>query len=96
MPKDEFDADDPMELMAVSMEGSFDEMADGIVDEYIMMNFDQEALWLLFSNPFYRSTYAILQQKGEAYVRGLIKRGLIRWAHKIETSDVTQLTDTCC
>ncbi len=80
MPKDAFDVDDPMEFVVVSMEGDFDAMADGIVDEYIMMNFDREALWLLFRNPFYRSTYAILEQKGEAYVERLIERGFKRWA----------------
>ena len=80
MPKDEFDKDDPMEMVGVAIEGNFDQMADALVDEYILMNFDEEALWLLFKNPFYRSTHAILQEKGEEYVRQLIKRGLLRWA----------------
>ncbi len=80
MPKDEFDPKDPLEMHAVSIEGSFDEMADAVVDEFICMHFSQEALWELFRNPFYQSTHAIYQMKGEAYVQKLIDRGFERWA----------------
>ncbi|MCC6980560.1 MAG: hypothetical protein IT343_19735 [Candidatus Melainabacteria bacterium] len=80
MPKLEFDVDDPMEMIGVAIEGDFDEMAAGLVDEFIMMGFDEESLWLLFQNPFYRSTHAIFQAKGEAYVRALIDRSLKSWA----------------
>lgn len=79
MPKDEFDLDDPMEMVGVAIEGSFDDMADALIDEYILMNFDEEALWQLFRNPFYRSTHAILLEKGEEYVSALIRRGFTRW-----------------
>jgi hypothetical protein len=44
------------------------------------MHFDEEGLWSLFRNPFYRSTHAVLLEKGEEYVSDLIKRGLARWA----------------
>jgi hypothetical protein len=80
MPKDEFDLDDPMEMIGVAIEGRFDEMADAMVDEFILMHFDEEGLWSLFRNPFYRSTHAVLLEKGEEYVSDLIKRGLARWA----------------
>ncbi|HEY9787530.1 MAG TPA: hypothetical protein V6D17_19235 [Candidatus Obscuribacterales bacterium] len=83
MPKDEFDPDDPMELIGVSLAGDFDEMAEGLVDDYILMGFDEEALWLLFRNPFYRSTNAVLQAKGEAYVSQLIRRRLLDWANLV-------------
>lgn len=81
MPKDEFDVDDPMEMVGVAIAGNFDEMADALVDEFILMHFDEEALWALFKNPFYRSTHAILLEKGEDYVRVLIKRGFARWSN---------------
>jgi hypothetical protein len=80
MPKFEFDVDDPMEMVAVSIEGDFDEMAMGLVDEFIMMGCDEEALWSLFRNPFYRSTNAIFQAKGEVYVGDLIRSRLLSWA----------------
>lgn len=80
MPKFEFDVDDPMEMIAVSIEGDFDEMAIGLVDEFIMMGCDEEALLSLFRNPFYRSTNAIFQAKGEAYVCDLIRSRLMSWA----------------
>lgn len=80
MPKDEFDIDDPMEMVGVAIEGSFDEMADALVDEFILMHFDEEGLWKLFRNPFYRSTHAVLLKKGEGYVAELIKRGFLRWS----------------
>jgi len=79
MPKLEFDVDDPMEMVGVAIDGDFDEMAAGLVDEFIIMGFDQEALWSIFQNPFYRSTHAILQTKGEAYVLELIERRLMTW-----------------
>lgn len=79
MPKLEFDADDPMEMIGVAIEGDFDAMASGLVDEFILMGFDEEAIWSLFSNPFYRSTHAILQTQGEKYVRDLIKNRLMTW-----------------
>ena len=80
MPKFEFDVDDPMEMVAVSIEGDFDEMATGLVDEFIMMGYDEEALWSLFRNPFYRSTNAIFQAKGEVYIGDLIRSRLMSWA----------------
>ena len=80
MPKDEFDIDDPMEIVGVAIEGSFDEMAEALVDEFILMNFDEEALWQLFRNPFYRSTHAVFLERGEEYVNSLIRNGLHRWS----------------
>ncbi len=79
MPKLEFDVDDPMEMVGVSLEGDFDEMAAGVIDEFIIMGYCEESLLPLFQNPFYRSTHAILLAKGEGYVRDLIKRRILIW-----------------
>ena len=79
MPKEKYDVDDPMELMAVSLEGSFDDMASGIVDEFILMGFERHQILEIFRNPFYRSTNAILVEAGEAWVQELIDRRLQDW-----------------
>ena len=84
MPKDEFDAEDPMELVGVVLpaeEGDIERMAECIVEEYIREGWDDESLMKLFQNPFYRATYTIYQQKGEDYVKSLIERLREKWGY---------------
>lgn len=89
MPKDELDPDDPMELIPVSVEGSLDEMAEGLIDELLLAGYDQEIIWELFSNPFYRSTHEILRVKGEEYVRAAIQRQFSSWAQFTDSNEMT-------
>jgi len=85
MPKDEFDAEDPMELVGVVLpadENALEEMAECLVEEYIREGWDDESLMQLFRNPFYRATYTVYRQKGEEYVRSLIGRVREKWGYR--------------
>ena len=80
MPKDEFEADDPMELVGVALpDGDPEELAGAIVEEFIRMGLSNEELLALFRDPFYAGPHAIWRSRGDEYVRGLIHRGRERW-----------------
>ena len=75
--KKAFEPEDPMELVGVSFEQepgdeALDEMACSIVEEYMRMGWTGENILCLFRNPAFKLTHNILQQRGEAYVRGLV------------------------
>ncbi|MCC6168443.1 MAG: hypothetical protein IT329_14565 [Caldilineaceae bacterium] len=76
MPKDEFVDEDPMELVGVVMPGEpgmMDAMATAIVEEYVLLGWDEPRLMTLFVNPLFLATHRIYRQKGEAYVRDLVR-----------------------
>jgi len=80
MPKDEFEADDPMELVGVALpDGDPEELASAIVEEFIRMGLSNEELLALFRDPFYAGPHAIWRSRGDEYVRGLIHRGRECW-----------------
>lgn len=75
MPKDEFVAEDPMELVGMVMPGGpgmLEAMAEALVEEYVLLGWDATRLMTLFVNPLFVATHRIYRQKGEAYVRELI------------------------
>ncbi|MBX3001469.1 MAG: hypothetical protein KF893_23310 [Caldilineaceae bacterium] len=83
--KDEFVDDDPMELVGMIMPGEpgmLENMAEIIVDEYVRLGWDEERLMTIFVNPMFMATHRIYRQKGETYVRGLIREVLARWGIK--------------
>jgi len=49
------------------------EMAACFIEEYALLGYDEEAIYRLFQDPFYRGTHAVLETRGEAFVRGLIR-----------------------
>jgi hypothetical protein len=82
MPRDEFDDDDPMELIGVVLPGEpgmLEAMAEAIVEEYVRLGWDEPRLFALFINPLFMATHRIYRQKGEAYVRELIRRVQVQW-----------------
>ncbi len=71
---------DPMELVGVALgEGSIEEMAECLVEEYVRDGWDDEDLLRLFHDPFYRATYRICQEKGDEFVLALIGKARQRW-----------------
>jgi hypothetical protein len=77
MPSDEFVAEDPMELVGMVLpgaQGQIEAMAECIVEEYVRMGWDERRLMTLFINPLFMATHRIYCQKGEAYVRDLLRR----------------------
>lgn len=75
MPYDEFDADDPLELVGCEValeEKHLTEMAECFIEEYFRMGHDADSLLALFRNPFYRGPHRVYLARGDGYVRKLI------------------------
>ncbi len=82
MPRDEFAHEDPMELVGMVVPGdlqTLDAMAEALVEEYVRMGWDEVRLMPLFENPRFLATHRIYREKGEAYVRDLIREVYSRW-----------------
>jgi len=77
MPYEEFDVEDPMDLVGMVLPGEpgqLEAMAECFVEEYVLMGWDEPRMMTLFVNPMFMATHRIYRQKGEVYVRELIHR----------------------
>ena len=82
MPRDEFVDEDPMELVGMVLPGEpgqLEAMAECLVEEYVRLGWDERRLMTLFVNPMFLATHRIYQEKGEEYVRGLIRMTCVKW-----------------
>ena len=82
MPKDEFVAEDPLELVGMVLPGhtgQLEAMAECLVEEYVRLGWDERRLMTLFINPMFMATFRITQLKGEEYVQGLVRRTCARY-----------------
>ncbi len=71
-----------MELRAVAFPGGdVEEMAETIVEEFLKIGLDDDELLGLFRSPVYYTPHAIYREKGEEYVRTLIRKVRGRWGH---------------
>jgi hypothetical protein len=67
--------DDPMELVAVALaEGDSDQMAECLIEEFLLIGWSERQLMTLFTRPQFRATHLIYRERGEAHVRDLIRR----------------------
>jgi hypothetical protein len=74
--------EDPYELVGMVMpgeSGQLEAMAEALVEEFVMLGWNEKRLMTLFVNPFYLATHRIYLQKGETYVRELIQEICMRW-----------------
>lgn len=72
--------DDPMELVAIGLaDGDPDYMAECLVEEFLLLGWNERQLMNLFTRPFFRATHRIYREQGEAHVRALIQRVAARW-----------------
>ena len=99
MPKDEFDPEDPMELVGVIApeltESDLEEMAGYIVEEYVRTGMDDREIRRLFHNPVYRMTHEIYRQKGDAYIEALIEETRKKWGYfKVQFEEKIPFEDT--
>ena len=86
MPKDEFDFEDPLELTGVALytdEDTSRDMAECFVEEFLMLGYNHKQLLALFRNPHYLGMNMVLQNKGEAFVKEVIREVLARWGKTI-------------
>ena len=75
MPYGEPDHEDPMELSAVELEATEDEvvdMASCFAEEFARLGYDSLGILALFNNPEYPPAYSALQQLGVGRLRGII------------------------
>ena len=82
MPKDEFVAEDPLELVGMVLPGEggqLERMAETIVEEYARMGWDEKRLFTLFIHPLFMAPHRIYLQKGEAYVKNLVHQTCARY-----------------
>ena len=86
MPHDNFADVDPMELTGIVLPGEagqLEAMAECFVEEYVRLGWDERRLMTLFVNPTFLATHRIYRQKGEGYVRELIRRMCVKWGGRI-------------
>ena len=83
MPKNEFDPEDPMELVGVELssqsEAELRDMALCFAEEFVREGWSEEELLAMFKNPFYKGPYLAWQQKGDAFIREVIKQASSMW-----------------
>lgn len=75
MAEKEFEHDDPMELVgSVLPLGDSDLEAMGLtfVEELARMDWSQEEILTIFSDPFYRGPHTVYRARGAEYVKQLI------------------------
>ncbi|MFQ5657838.1 MAG: hypothetical protein ACE5G5_09880 [Candidatus Methylomirabilales bacterium] len=71
---------DPMELVGVGLpEGDPDYMAECLVEEFMLLGWNERQLMTLFTRPFFQTTHRIYREKGEDCVRALIQRVRDKW-----------------
>ena len=72
------EADDPAELVLASLPGGDPELlATCLIEEYAQLGLGEEEILSLFRQPIYR-THNLYQERGEAWIRGLIQEVLAR------------------
>ncbi|HXH14070.1 MAG TPA: hypothetical protein VNP04_30430 [Alphaproteobacteria bacterium] len=85
MPKDDFDQEDPFELVGMLLPGpqddtAFELMGRCFVEEFVRMGWDATQIFLLFQDPFYRGPHLVYQAKGERFVHDLIAHVRREWS----------------
>ncbi len=80
MAEKQFEKGDPLSLNGLILDLPKEEaikaeaeMAACFIEEYAMIGYDQEAIFALFKDPFYQGTHAVLETRGETFIRELIQ-----------------------
>ena len=77
MPKDEFDLEDPLELVAAAVPletEHVEEMAECFIEEFRRLRWSPAEVYGLFRDPRYHGPYSALERLGDARVRALVER----------------------
>ena len=76
----DFEHDDPMSLQGVVLPGDTQQaMAETFVEELIKMGYPDEEILQIFQNLFYVAANTVLRERGEEYVRDLIRTTRSAW-----------------
>ena len=82
MPKNEFEPDDPMELVSVEApanEDTLHAMARCFVEEFVCMGYPDSLILNAFKSPFHTATHMVYRIKGEEFVSELIEQARAQW-----------------
>ncbi len=83
MPKDEFDHEDPMELVSMPMPEADSEMesemARCLAEEFMRMGESDEEILAMFRNPFYSVLHSVYLSRGEDAVKDAIAQARASW-----------------
>ncbi|OGL58727.1 MAG: hypothetical protein A3J27_09300 [Candidatus Tectomicrobia bacterium RIFCSPLOWO2_12_FULL_69_37] len=83
MPKDEFEFEDPMELVSIPMPGDAAEaereMARCLAEEFLRMGHTEEEVLGMFRDPFYAVLHNLCRSRGEAEIRQAITQAYAGW-----------------
>ena len=83
MPKSEFDPEDPMEFVGVELaeqsEAALRDMALCFAEEFVRDGWDEEKIFHVFRNPFYKGPYLAWKQKGDEFIRSVIRDAVNMW-----------------
>lgn len=74
--------EDPYELVGMVLpgaEGQTEAMAAALVEEFILLGWNEKQLMTLFTSPLYLGTHRIYREKGEAWVQALIADIYAQW-----------------
>ncbi|MDA0999014.1 MAG: hypothetical protein O2807_00670 [bacterium] len=83
MPKDEFDHEDPMELVSIPLPdaeaGAEREMVRCLAEEFVRMGHRDEEILEMFRNPFYSVPHGVYLAQGEGIVKEMIAEARASW-----------------
>ncbi|MBE7417548.1 MAG: hypothetical protein HS128_07280 [Ideonella sp.] len=75
--------DDPMELVGMSLPAADPQaMARCLIEEYLLLGWDEQRIAQLFARPAFRATHALQCTLGEERVRALIGEVFGQWVAK--------------
>jgi hypothetical protein len=82
MPKNEVDAEDPLELKGVGLtteEDTTDLMCECYIEEFMRIGYDSHQILELFRNPNYLGMNLVMKKRGEDCVQRQIAEVFARW-----------------
>lgn len=74
--------EDPYELVGMVIPGEAGQteaMAQAVIEEFILLGWNEKQLMTLFTSPLYLGTHRIYQEKGAAWVQTLITETYAAW-----------------
>ncbi|MBL8695339.1 MAG: hypothetical protein JNJ88_14695 [Planctomycetes bacterium] len=80
MPKDEWDPEDPHELMSVALPApdaaAQEALGRALIEELVRLAYDEQEVLRIFSSSFYAGAHAVLAARGEDWVRDRIRESM--------------------
>lgn len=77
--------EDPYELVGMVIPGEAGQteaMAQAVIEEFILLGWNEKQLMTIFTSPLYLGTHRIYQEKGTAWVQALITETYAAWQIK--------------